>query len=112
MPQYGNHKETKMIGAFNIYSISSDSINRAIKGKDSLYYYRTLRVRNLSQLPNEMMMYYQGFEAISIVDNQVYLSMETEDTHYYCYILKGTLDTARNNISIVKILFVFTAIRM
>lgn len=100
LPQYGNNKETKMSGSFNIYSISSDSINRAIAGTDSLHYYRTLKVKNLSQLPNEMASHYQGFEAISIVNNQVYLSMETEDTHYYCYILKGTLDTARNNIYI------------
>lgn len=100
LPQYGNHKETKLSSTFNIFSISSDSINRAIEGKDTLHYYRTLKVKNLSQLPNEIADYYQGFEAISIVGSQVYLSIEAKDTHYYCYILKGALDTVKNEIHI------------
>ncbi len=100
LPQYGSHKETKLNGIFNIYSISADSINLAIEGKATLHAYKTLKVKNLSQLPNEMVDKYQGFEGITIVGNQVYLAMETEETHYYCYILKGKLDTVTNEIKI------------
>ncbi|MEO8885003.1 MAG: hypothetical protein ABI367_03005 [Mucilaginibacter sp.] len=100
LPQYGDHKETKLSGAVNIYSLSADSINRAIEGKDSLHYYRTLKIKNLAQLPNEIADNYQGFEAISIVNQQVYLSIETADNYYYCYLLKGKLDTVKNEINI------------
>lgn len=100
LPQYGDHKETKLSGTFNIYSLASDSINRAIEGRDSLHYYRTTKVKNLTQLPNEIADNYQGFETITIVNQRVYLSIETRDTHYYCYLLKGTLDTIKNEIYI------------
>lgn len=100
LPQYGDHKETKLSGTFNIYSLASDSINRAIEGRDSLHYYRITKVKNLTQLPNEIADNYQGFETITIVNQRVYLSIETRDTHYYCYLLKGTLDTIKNEIYI------------
>ena len=100
LPQYGDHYSTKLRGAFNIYSFSSDSINHAIEGKDTLHYFRTIKVKNLTQLPNEIVNNYQGFEAIAIANNQVYLTIETKDTHYYCYVLKGILDTVNNSIYI------------
>jgi hypothetical protein len=100
LPQYGSHYDTKLKGAFNIYSISADSIDRAIEGKDSLHFYRTIKVKNLNKLPKAIVDNYQGFEAISIINQQVYLPIETRETHYYCYILKGTLDTVKNEIEI------------
>jgi hypothetical protein len=100
-PQYGDHKETKLDGQFSIYSISADSINRVINGKDiALTKYRSVRVLNLGKLPDSVKQYYEGFEAITIIDKQVYLSIETTDTYAYCFILKGILDTIKNTITI------------
>jgi len=100
-PQYGSHKETKLDGDFFIYSLLADSIGRVINGKDtSLTAYRTVRVKNLNQLPDSVKTYYEGFEAISIVNNTAYLSIETNDTYDYCFLLKGKLDTLQNTITI------------
>lgn len=100
-PQYGDHKETKLDGDFNIYSISTDSISRVIDGKDTaLTAYKTIKVLNLSQLPDSVKKYYEGFEAITIVNKQVYLSIETTDSYDYCFVLKGVLDTIKNQILI------------
>lgn len=100
LPQYGNHKGTKLSGDFNIYSIAADSINRAIAGTDTLHSYRTIKVKNLTRLPNEIADNYEGFEAIAIANNRVYLTLETQPKHYYCYVVKGTLDTVRDAIYI------------
>ena len=99
LPQYGNHKETKTEGEFNIYSLLADSVNRVISGRDStLTAYKVLRLRNLDKLPSIIKQNYQGFESITIVGNQVYLALETPTMHYYCYLFKGTLDTAKSEI--------------
>lgn len=100
-PQYGSHKETKLDGVFFIYSLLADSIGRVIDGKDTaLTAYRPVRVKNLNQLPDSVKAYYEGFEAISIVNNTAYLSIETNDTYDYCFLLRGTLDTLQNTITI------------
>jgi hypothetical protein len=100
-PQYGDHKETKLNGDFNLYSISADSIGRIIDKKDSgLTRYRTISVLNLNKLPDSVKQYYEGFEAIAIINKQVYLSIETTDTYSYCFILKGILDTVKNEVII------------
>lgn len=100
LPQYGSNYTTKLKGEFNIYSFATDSISHAIEGTDTLHHFRTLKVKNLTRLPNEIVDNYQGFEAIAIANNQVYLTIETKDTHYYCYMLKGVLDILKNEIYI------------
>jgi len=100
-PQYGNHKETKLDGDFYLYSLLADSIGRVIDGKDTLLTsYRTISVKNLNKLPDSVKAYYEGFEAIAIVNNTVYLSIETNDTYDYCFLLKGKLDVTKNEIII------------
>jgi hypothetical protein len=100
-PQYGDHKETKLDGVFNLYSILTDSINRVIEGRDtSLTEYRTIGVKNLNMLPDSVRANYEGFEAISIVSNTVFLSIETDDKYPYCFLLKGKLDTIKNEVII------------
>jgi len=101
LPQYGNHKETKTEGEFNIYSLLADSVNRVIMGKDStLTTYRTIKVKNLDKIPTIIKQNYQGFESITIVNGQVYMAMETPTMHYYCYLFKGVLDTVKNEINL------------
>ncbi len=101
LPQYGDHKETKLKGSFYIYSIRADSISRVIDGKDtSLTAFTTISVENLNLLPDSVQLFYQGFEAITIVNNQIFLSIETNDTSKYCFLLKGVLNTAKNKITI------------
>lgn len=101
LPQYGNRKETKLDGDFFIYTISCDSIGRVIDRKDStLTTYRSIKVNNLRQLPDSIKKYYEGFEAITIVNGKVFLSIETVDTYDSCYLLKGKLDTNKNEINI------------
>ncbi len=101
LPQYGSHKESKLNGNFNIYSIKSDSISRAINNSDTaLAAFKSIKVLNLDKLPDSVKRYYQGFEAISIVAGRVFLSIETDDTYNYCFLLKGVIDTVNNRISI------------
>jgi hypothetical protein len=106
-PQYGSHKETKLNGDFYLYSLSADSIGRVIDRKDTaLTNYRTISVKNLNKLPDSVKAYYEGFEAITIVNNTAYLSIETNDTYDYCFLLKGKLDIAKNEITIDPLHFV------
>lgn len=106
-PQYGNHKETKLDGDFLIYSIAADSIDRVIDGKDSiLTAYRTIHIKNLDKLPDSVKNDYEGFEALSIVNNTAYLSIETHDSYGYCFLLKGILDTVKNEILIDPLHFI------
>lgn len=101
LPQYGSHKETRMDGEFNIYSLRADSINRVISGQDStLTAYRKIKLNNLTKLPVAVKQIYQGFESITFVGNQVYMAIETVDTARYCFLLKGTIDTVSNVIDI------------
>jgi len=101
IPQYGDHKETLLNGEFNIYSLRADSIQRVIDGKDAaLTNFGAISVKGLDQLPDSVKKYYQGFEAISIVNNTVYLSIETDDKYAYCFLLKGKLDIANSTVNI------------
>lgn len=103
VPQYGDHKtpvkKDNLKGDFAIYSLLADSIGRVIDGKDTaLSAYKTLKVINLDKLPDNVADGYEGFEAISIVNNTVYLSIETDDKLENCYLLKARLDTVNNEI--------------
>ena len=101
IPQYGDHKKIKLDGDFFIYSILADSIGRVIDGKDAaLSIYRSISVKNLDKLPDSVKTYYEGFEAITIVNNTVFLSIETDDTYNYCFLLKGKLNANKNEIII------------
>jgi len=101
LPQYGSNKETKLEEDFFIYSIKTDSINRVLLHKDSeLTAFKSISVKNLNLLPNSIKKSYQGFEAITIVNNQVFMAIETEDSSDYCYILKGTFNIAKTELVI------------
>ncbi|MFC0516859.1 hypothetical protein ACFFGT_21810 [Mucilaginibacter angelicae] len=100
-PQYGDHKETKLDGTFNLYSILTDSIGRVVDGRDTaLTAYKIISVKKLNLLPDSVKANYEGFEAISIVNNTVFLSIETDDKYAYCFILKGKLDTVKGEVTI------------
>lgn len=101
LPQYGNHKETRLKGPFNVYSILADSIDRVIDGRDtSLSHYNTIRVNNLDQLPDSIQQQYEGFEAITFNQDEVFLAIETNEEYDYCYILKGKLNAQHTRIDI------------
>ncbi|MDB5019279.1 MAG: hypothetical protein JWQ28_406 [Pedobacter sp.] len=107
LPQYGDHKETKLEGTFNLYSILADSIGRVIDGKDSsLTLYKTLKVKNLEQLPDSIKAHYEGFEAITMNKRDVYLAVESETEWDFFYILKGTLNAQQTEISIDPVNFI------
>jgi hypothetical protein len=103
IPQYGDHKtpvkKDNLKGDFLIYSLLTDSIGRVIDGKDTaLSAYRALKVINLDKLPDDVADGYEGFEAISIINNTVYLSIETDDKLENCYLLRARLDVANNQV--------------
>jgi hypothetical protein len=105
LPQYGDHKtlvkKDNLKGEFLIYSLLADSIDRVVGGKDTaLSAYKSLKVINLDKLPDNIGDEYEGFEAISIVNNTVFLSIETGDKAQNCYVLKAQLDLANNQIVI------------
>ncbi|TDO21842.1 hypothetical protein [Pedobacter duraquae] len=106
IPQYGSYKETKLEGIFNIYSILTDSITRVIEGKDKqLTAFKTIKVKNLALLPDEIKSGYEGFEAITFIGDEVYLSIETHDDKDYCYLIKGILNTKLGTIEIDAVNF-------
>ena len=101
LPQYGNHKGTLLDGPFSIYSLHKDSIDRVIDGKDSaLTRYTVISVKNLNKLPDSVKKFYQGFEAITFHEKEVFLTIETDDNYAYCFVIKGILDVLHNQIII------------
>jgi len=101
LPQYGQKKSVTIKSPFSLYSISSDSIQRVIDNLDSaLSFYKVVPVLNLDLLPDSISKSYQGFESITFVGNDVFLTMETIDNFGYCFILKGNLDSISNTITI------------
>ncbi|SDF00138.1 hypothetical protein SAMN05216464_111240 [Mucilaginibacter pineti] len=103
LPQYGDHKtpvkKDNLKGEFQIYSLLQDSIDRVIEGRDTaLTGYKIFKVINLDKLPDNIGNEYEGFEAISIVNNTVYLSIESDDKYENCYLLKAKLDTVNAQI--------------
>lgn len=105
LPQYGDHKtlikRNNLKGEFLIYSLLADSIGRVIDGKDTaLSAYKALRVINLDKLPDSVANEYEGFEAISIVNNTMYLAIESDDSYKNCYLLKARLDTTNNIVTV------------
>lgn len=101
LPQYGDHKETRLDGDFNLYSLGKDSIGRVVDGIDSsVTRYRTIKVTGLNQLPDSVKKHYEGFEAITVINKTVFLAIETEDNYAYCFVLKGILNDAANQVTI------------
>jgi len=105
LPQYGDHKtlikKDNLKGEFNIYSLLADSIGRVLDGRDTaLSAFKTLRVINLDKLPATIADEYEGFEAICIVNNTVFLAIESDDQYQNCYLLKGRLDVAAGQVII------------
>lgn len=108
LPQYGSNPDKSLQGAFFLYSLRLDSLQRVLQKKGpgapaaggELTRYRKLRVRNLEQLPASIQKEYEGFEALVIVGNQMFLAMETVDSSLNCYLLAGRLDTARSEVVI------------
>ncbi len=105
LPQYGDHKTSikkdNLKGEFVLYSLLKDSIDRVVDGKDSsLTAFKTLKVINLEKLPDSLANEYEGFEALNIVGNTVFLSVESDDMYQNCYLLKGKLDTVNNQVII------------
>jgi hypothetical protein len=103
LPQYGDHKtqqkKDNLKGDFFIYSLRGDSIDRVVDGKDTaLTAYKTLKVINIDKLPDTLANEYEGFEAMNIVGNTVFLSVESDDMYQNCYLLKGRLDTVNNQV--------------
>jgi hypothetical protein len=107
LPQYGNHKETRLKGAFNLYSILADSIGRVIDAKDStLSTFNTIKVNNLDKLPDSIQTQYEGFEAITMNHDDVFLAIETTTQYNYCYIIKGKLNAQHTSIDIDPLNFI------
>jgi len=103
LPQYRDYKtlvkKDNLKSDFLIYSLLADSIGRVVDGKDTaLSAYKSLKVINMDKLPDNIGDEYEGFEAISIVNNTVFLSIETGDKYQNCYLLKASLDLANNQI--------------
>ncbi|MBV4355757.1 hypothetical protein [Pinibacter aurantiacus] len=102
LPQYGDQqKPDRLVGDnFFIYSILIDSINLALDNNIPLTKFQKIKVKNLDKLPREVKEGYEGFEAISIVNGTVFLNIETHDNFDNCFMLKGNLDTATNELTI------------
>ncbi|MDB5252229.1 MAG: hypothetical protein JWP27_1398 [Flaviaesturariibacter sp.] len=101
LPQYGSNKDSVLRGDFFLYSIRLDSIRRVLDHKDTaLTAYRTIRLAGINAL-SDTIRWYQGMEAISIIDGRVFLSIETDDEkNRDCYVITGLLDRSGTRIDI------------
>jgi len=102
LPQYGDQQKADRLveDNFFIYGILTDSINLALDNNIPLTKFQKIKVKNLNKLPQEVKEGYEGFEAITIVDGTVYMNIETHDNFANCFMLKGNLDTATNELTI------------
>ena len=101
VPQFLSNRNHRLEGNLFIYSVDADSIQRVIDGADSaLASCHSLRVRHADRLPKEIHDNYGGFEAIAIHGNRVYLTIESKKLWSENYLVCGTLNAKKREITI------------
>ena len=67
--------------------------------------YQKLRLVNLEQLRARMDQEapaYEGLEALTVVGDTAYITVETHDDRPYCYLLKGRIDEAAGTVVVAR----------
>lgn len=101
LPQFLSNASPDLKGDLFIHSVSADSIQRVIDGKDAgLTNCVNIRIKNADKLPQEIHDHYGGFEAIAINGNTVYLTIESSGTWNNNYLLCGKLNVKKQLITI------------
>lgn len=108
LPQYGDalingddaERDTVLMKKFSIYSYPVNKITYTIDHHAALDDPEKFEIKNLSLLPDSIKKNFEGFEAITVVKNTVFLSIETHDENDYCYLLEGSLNLNRKELNI------------
>jgi hypothetical protein len=91
LPQY-NGFTFNVDTVFRLYTLPLSDIGALIRGErtvlDSFGFYT---FRNLVQVQKKLEKEWDGFEAVTVVGNELYFSVETSHSNYGGYILKGHL---------------------
>lgn len=92
LPQYLNNRAKKLEGELFIYSIAADSIDRVINGTDTALTTCTpIKIINADKLSPDVYAHYEGFEAILIHRDEVFLTIESNKTGTENFLLCGKL---------------------
>ncbi|WP_336514530.1 hypothetical protein [Pollutibacter soli] len=77
--------------ATTLPGIDTSYIGEILDGKSltaTIHYWKLIYLEQIkSRLP-----YYQGFEAVTVVDNDIFLSIETLDEDRNCYLVRGNIN--------------------
>lgn len=86
-----------------VYALDFTSIDAQLAQKAAELPYKKYLIRNLDKLRariDSTGQHYEGLEAMTVLDNVAYFSVETATSSPYCYVLKGVLDDTRNTITL------------
>lgn len=92
LPQYLNNRGKKLEGELFIYSIAADSIAGVLNREDTALTTCTrVKIINAEKLPADVHEHYEGFEAIVMHGNKVYLTIECKKSGTDNFLLCGRL---------------------
>ncbi|OON65866.1 hypothetical protein B0919_22825 [Hymenobacter sp. CRA2] len=86
-----------------VYAVDLASVDAQLRDKSVALRYRKYAIRGLEPLRARMdsaCQHYEGLEAITLVDNTVYLTVETTTPSAYGYLLRGALDEGGGSITL------------
>ncbi|RAJ02383.1 hypothetical protein LX64_03395 [Chitinophaga skermanii] len=82
----------KCTGSDSLYSISLEDVRKYRTEKTPVTAYKSYSLTNLGEIYNKLSAEWEGFEAIAVNGNQVWLTVETHDGNPNCYVLTGIID--------------------
>jgi hypothetical protein len=86
-----------------VYALDFASIDAQLTQQPAELPYKKYLLRNLDKLRariDSTGQHYEGLEAMTVLGNVAYFSVETATSSPYCYVLRGPIDDARNTITL------------
>ncbi|HEX8429426.1 hypothetical protein [Hymenobacter sp.] len=91
------HAEAKM------YALDLASVEAQLAQKSAELAYKKYVIQNLEQIRariDSTGQHYEGLEAVTVLDDVAYFSIETATSSPYCYVIKGSVDDSQATITL------------
>jgi len=86
-----------------VYALDLASVDAQLAQKSAELTYKKYAIKNLDKLRSRIDsagQHYEGLEALTMLDNVAYFSVETATPSPYCYVVKGSIDDPQATITL------------
>lgn len=86
-----------------VYALDLASVDAQLTQKSAVLAYKKYAIQNLDKLRariDSAGQHYEGLEALTLLDNVAYFSIETATASPYCYLVKGLIDDTQATITL------------